>query len=77
MKRTASALSRLWATSPFDSFSSFFFFFFASSSFFDRRRSVKFPQISLSFCVLSSDDEERNVKTTTTYEHVKFGPKFF
>ena len=32
MKRTASALSRLWATSPFDSFSSFFFFFFASSS---------------------------------------------
>ena len=76
MKRTASALSRLWATSPFDSFSSFFFFF-CFFFFFDRRRSVKFPQISLSFCVLSSDDEERNVKTTTTYEHVKFGPKFF
>ena len=55
----------------------FFFVFFCFFFFFDRRRSVKFPQISLSFCVLSSDDEERNVKTTTTYEQVKFGPKFF
>ena len=38
---------------------------------------MKFQQISLSFCVLSSDDEEGNVKTMTTYEQVKFGPKFF